>query len=192
MTPARCAQIGRLAVGASTVPQERWLEGFTRNGWPGWPETWLLIVAVECTSGEARAFSKDDGVPIEIAVAASCAVPGLFPTVTIDGRQYTDGGVRSWTSGDFVARIQPDVSLVIAPAGLPGPGVRGLAARQAVVEIDRLRAAGTRTELVTLDERAQASAANLMDPAAVAASCDAGEAQGRRIAKDIGALWTGP
>lgn len=191
MTPEACAKVGTLAMRARTVPQEQWLEGFARNGWPGWPERDLRICAVECESGERRVFTCADGVPIAQAVAASCAVPGLFPAVEIGGRRYTDGGVWSWTSADLALQAGAGRALVVAPAGDDGPGVRGLAARQLRAEERRLLEAGVDVRVVIFDDAAQKAGANLMDQAATPAAAEAGRVLGRRLAEEIGAWWEG-
>jgi predicted acylesterase/phospholipase RssA len=48
-------------------------------------------------------------------VAASCAVPGYFKPVTIGGRRYVDGGLRSFTNMDVVAGSGLDLVIVSAP-----------------------------------------------------------------------------
>jgi NTE family protein len=58
-----------------------------------WPEHRLLVVAVDAESGERRVFDRTSGVQLVDAVAASCALPGVWPPVTIDGRRYMDGGM---------------------------------------------------------------------------------------------------
>lgn len=56
----------------------------------------LRIVAVALDTGQATTFgrSPNDVVPISKAVRASCAIPGLYRPVAIDGVEYVDGGVR--------------------------------------------------------------------------------------------------
>jgi NTE family protein len=189
MTPERCAQVGALALKAPTASQEEWLGGFIDDG-SGWPETSLLICAVDCESGELRTFKKDDGVPINLACAASCAVPGLFPAVEIGGRRYTDGGVRSWTSADVVLADKPERVLILAPAGVLGErGVRGLAARQLQHEMQQLRDAGVEVELVTMDDGAQKAGPNWMDPSGVPAVTEAAAAHATRIAPELADWW---
>lgn len=191
MTQENRAAVGTLALKADTVPEERWLHGFAQNGWQRWPDTPLLITAVECETGAFRAFSREDGVPIERAVAASCAVPGLFPPVTIDGRRYTDGGVRSGTSADLAARIKPDRVLIVAPMGGAGGGIGVIAGRQIEREVGELEAQGASTRVIKLDEAARAAASNLMDPDAMAPAAAAGTAHGARIADELCAWWGG-
>jgi predicted acylesterase/phospholipase RssA len=56
----------------------------------------LVIVATDLDSGEALPFGRPgfDHVPISRAVAASAALPGLFPPVPVDGRWCVDGALK--------------------------------------------------------------------------------------------------
>lgn len=56
----------------------------------------LFVVAVELDTGQAVVFGKPgtDHVPISQAVQASTALPGLYPPVKIDGKNYVDGVLR--------------------------------------------------------------------------------------------------
>jgi predicted acylesterase/phospholipase RssA len=78
---------------------EAWLAGFLaaegRTNDFGALERKLRVVAVELDTGETRVFGEpgNDTVPISRAVAASCALPGVFRPVRIDGADYVDGGV---------------------------------------------------------------------------------------------------
>ncbi|MDE3096026.1 MAG: patatin-like phospholipase family protein [Chloroflexota bacterium] len=189
MTQAHAAQIGALALQARTMPEEQWVASFAANGWPGWPEQHLVLTAVECESGAFRAIDRASGVPIERAVAASCAVPGLFPPVTVDGVRCMDGGVRSGTSADLAQRIEPDVVLVVAPIGWAGRGIHRLAALQLAQEIGALEAAGARVRLIEPDDGARAHMGNLMDPAEALPAADAGYAHARRLAAGLRTWW---
>src|SRR5262245_23467031 len=48
----------------------------------------VLVVATELKSGRATILRSGPAVP---ALLASCAIPGVFPTVTIGRREYIDG-----------------------------------------------------------------------------------------------------
>ncbi len=50
----------------------------------------LHVVAIDLSNGRKAVFS--DG-PLTPAVLASSAIPGIFPPITIDGRQHVDGGM---------------------------------------------------------------------------------------------------
>lgn len=81
-----------------------------------WPSA-LNIVATEYRTGNRRRFASSDSgrVPIAEAVAASCAVPGCFSPVTIDGRRYVDGSVSSITSTDLLTEAELDDVYILAP-----------------------------------------------------------------------------
>ena len=66
------------------------------HGWGGgWGSRDLHLVAVDADSGDHRVFSRADGVPLVDAVMASCAIPLIWPSVTVGGHHYVDGGMRS-------------------------------------------------------------------------------------------------
>jgi len=191
MTPERCAQVGRLALEAKTAPEDDWVQGFADIDFGGWPQKQLWITAVNCESGELAVWDGDSRVPIERAVASSCSVPGMFPPVTIDGRRYTDGGVRSGTSADLAQRIEPDAVLIISTMGASGRGISQLIASQLAAEKGELEAVGAKVQIVMFDEATkEAAGPNLMDPSRRPAVVEAGRAQGRRIADGLREIWS--
>jgi NTE family protein len=182
-------EIGELALGAKTVNEESWVDYF-EDGIAGrtWPERDLRITAVDCDSGEFEVWTRDSGVGLGRAVASSCAVPGLFPAVTIDGRRYTDGGVRSGTSADLAKRF--DSVLIVAPIGARQDGIDPLLGGQARNEAETLRAAGSRVELVFPDAGSlEAMGFNRMDSTRRGLSAEAGMAQGRALASRLAEGW---
>ncbi|HLB77677.1 MAG TPA: patatin-like phospholipase family protein [Candidatus Dormibacteraeota bacterium] len=50
----------------------------------------LHVVAIDLSNGRKAVFSSG---PLTPAVLASSAIPGVFPPITIDGRQHVDGGM---------------------------------------------------------------------------------------------------
>jgi NTE family protein len=86
----------------------------------GWPAA-LAPVAIDAASGERRAFRATDGIALERAVAASRAIPGMRPPVTIAGRAYIDGAVGSATNADLAAGAGRVVVVSPTPAD-PPPG----------------------------------------------------------------------
>jgi NTE family protein len=191
ITRDAAAAVGALALQARTMPQEQWLAGFEVNGWRGWPEKPLLVTAVECETGAFRAFGRDGGVPIERAVASSCAVPGLFPPVDIGGGlRCMDGGVWSGTSADLAQRIEPDIVLVVPPLGWGERGLHLLSAKQLAREKVALEAAGVQVRIIAPDAAAREHMTNLMDPAQALPAAAAGEAHARAAADDLRAWWS--
>jgi len=66
-----------------------------------WPERDFRVTVVDARSGEFRVITRADGVPLVDALAASCAVPGVYPPIPIGDRTYIDGGFRSSTNADL-------------------------------------------------------------------------------------------
>jgi NTE family protein len=177
-------RIGRLAAEADTVPEQERLDiigsRLPSREWPGRP---LLITGVDTATGELVVWSRDSGVPLLHAVAASCAVPIVWPPVTIDGHRYMDGGVRSGTNADLAAGV--DAVVVIAPMGdapaFPGTGLRA--------ELAELGDA-VRTAVIQPDEAALAAIGpNVLDPSRRAAAARAGRDQAEHVAAEVAAAW---
>jgi NTE family protein len=179
------ARIGKLALRASTVPEaERIRVIGERLPVHAWPERELRITAVDAHTGEFVVFDRDAGAPLVEAVAASCAVPGIWPPVTTAGRRFVDGGVRSPVNADLAAGF-PRV-VVIAPI------VRGIGPLVGVdAQVAALRADGSRVTVVSPDAAAvTAIGRNVLDPARRAASARAGRAQAAAAAEAVAEVWS--
>ena len=182
-------EIGEMALAAKTVSEESWVEYFEqRIGDKTWPDRDLRLTAVECESGDFQVWTRESGVSLARAVASSCAVPGLFPAVTIDGGRYTDGGVRSGTSADLASGFES--VLIVAPIGARQDGIDPLLGRQARQEAENLTAEGSHVELVFPDAGSlEAMGFNRMDAARRGVSAEAGMAQGRALAARLAEGW---
>lgn len=98
------------------------VEGLTGGVWPDLP---LWICAVRTGTGRRVVFGAPGHPRPQLgeAVAASCAIPGFFQPVTIDGQRYIDGGAHSPTNADLLARDDAgDIDLVIvsSPMSITG------------------------------------------------------------------------
>jgi NTE family protein len=83
--------------------------------WVPHPKTW--IIAMDYAEGRRVAFGRP-GAPraaLHDAVMASCAIPGWYAPVTINGRRYVDGGACSPTSLDLLAGAGLDEVYVLSP-----------------------------------------------------------------------------
>jgi NTE family protein len=185
-TPVRArARLGRMALRATTEPESARIR-VIESGLPvhEWPDTPLLVTAVDVESGEFRVFDRDSGVPLVRAVAASCAVPGVWPPVTIDGHRYMDGGMRSSSNADLAAGYERVV--VLAPIA------RGLGQMTPVAtQVEALRAR-SRVALVSPDPAAvRAIGRNVLDPSRRAQAARAGLAQARSVLGRVRAAWEG-
>jgi NTE family protein len=150
-----------------------------------WPSQRLLITAVDAESGDFTAFDSASGAGLIEAVSASCAVPGVWPPVRINGRRWMDGGVRSATNADLAAECAQIV--VLAPLW-QGLGLLTSATRQC----RRLARQGRRSvALVIPDQAARAAIGpNLLDSARRAPAAQAGYAQATAVASQIAAVWS--
>jgi NTE family protein len=128
--------------------QVEWLNGGT--GWPG-RDFWCC--AVDLDDGSRVVFGRPGEPPAEPgqAVAASCAIPGVFAPVEIHGRLYIDGGGWSPTNADVLADLGLDLVIVVSPmSAVPGCALerRDFVVRRAcrsllMREIAAVRASGT-------------------------------------------------
>jgi len=189
MTQETRAEIGAAALAAQTVSEDEWVAYFEEHlDGAAWPERPLLVTTVECATGAFQTWDRDSGVGLGRAVASSCAVPGLFPAVTINGRKYTDGGVRSGTSADLARGY--DSVLIVAPIGARSDGIDPLLGRQARTEAEVLNATGTSAELVLPDAATlEAIGINRMDASRRGVTTHAGIAQGRALASRLAGSW---
>ena len=92
------------------------IDAFTPMGeWS--PHRGVWIVAMDYEDGRRVVFGRPGApvAPLSSAVMASCAIPGWFAPVTINGRVYVDGGAVSATSIDVVAHAGLDEVYVVAP-----------------------------------------------------------------------------
>jgi predicted acylesterase/phospholipase RssA len=77
----------------------------------------LVIVATDLDSGKAAPFGRPgfDHVPISQAVAASAALPGLFPPYPINGRWYADGALKKTLHASVLLDRGLDLLLALNP-----------------------------------------------------------------------------
>jgi NTE family protein len=143
-----------------------------------WPDLDLRISAIDTATGELVTFDRNSGVGLVDAVAASCAVPGVWPPVTIGARRYMDGGVGS--SVNMALANDCDAVVVLVPSGRSTPSPFGSGAAEEV------GAFGGATFGVFADDRSlDAFGPNPLDPASRKPSALAGREQGRGVAAAV-------
>jgi NTE family protein len=131
-TAARPFAARPLAIFAGLLPEgavstdiiSEGVAAFDRGTWPADP---LWICAVRQRDGRRVVFGRGERrVGLPEAVAASCAIPGFFQPVTIDGTAYIDGGVHSPTNADVLRSPELDLDLVLvsSPMSIAGRGLR--------------------------------------------------------------------
>ena len=138
---------------------------------------------VDAETGEERVLDRTSGVGLVEAVAASCAVPAVWPPVTIDGRRYIDGGVRSGSNADLAA--DADTVVVLAPM----PEMAQFFDPEVGAALDKLAGRAGTVFLGPDESSAAAFGANPLDPATRAPSARAGRAQAADVAETVRAVW---
>jgi NTE family protein len=177
---ARIGTLAAAALPAGRVPTERVVAGLRRL-YPDheWPQQPLWICAVRLHDGRRVVFGRDPGstaaAGVPEAVAASCAIPGFFTPVELDGARYVDGGAWSPSNADVLAGLGLDLAVLVSPMSarrtIPAASVDG-AVRAAVrlqltQEALRIRRRGTPVVVLEPGDQELAlmgTSAQAMDP----------------------------
>jgi len=169
-------RIGAYALAAETVPEAtRRAVIESRLPLRDWPDRRIQVTAVDAATGDLAVFDAQSGVSLVDAVAASSAVPSVWPPVTIGGSRYIDGGVRSADNADLASGFRQIT--VISPLGFDRPTLSRPSLRDVV---SRLRAEGSDVTVIVPDAAsASAIGANPLDPATRTPAAKAGRAQGQ-------------
>jgi NTE family protein len=80
-----------------------------------WPDDALWLCVVRQHDLRRIVFGRDSKPALPSAVLASCAVPGYFRPVDVDGTTYIDGGVRSPTNADVLRNEDLDLVIIVSP-----------------------------------------------------------------------------
>ncbi len=186
--PAVAAAIGHAALAAQT-PQPSTMQ---RNialvvRMRSWPGPTLHTSAVDTLTGDRCIVSHDSDVAITSAIAASTAIPGVFPPQQVRDRKCMDGGIcGTGTHLDVLAGAKR--ALVLSLRDLADTKEKGMTQSPASskAELDALIASGTAVFRAsptdfTLEE--------LMSPTAVGKALDMGMSQGTEDADRFGEFW---
>lgn len=182
-------EVGRWALEVHPIASE---SEFVASYWRRFPERQWPSAAYECVSvdaadGSLKVWNKSSSVPLALAVASSCALPGLFLPVTIDGHRYMDGGVRSATNTDLARGCATAIVMV------PTAGINHPLAKLSVVRLDRelqiLRDSGCKVAVVVPDAASEkAFGRSGAEEVRNAAALEAGRREGRDKAGEIAGL----
>jgi NTE family protein len=186
--------IGRLSLEATVPTEEEFLGFFAVLEHSPWPER-FACTAVETATGEFVVWSQGSGVDLRHAVASSCSVPCVYPPVTIGGRRYMDGGMRSALNADIAGGhecvLVVSVMMLTLPEGISNPLFDAFLGGMAG-ELEMLRSSGSAVEVIEPDQEfleISGWGTSLMDSSKALAAYEAGIGQGVAEAQRIARLW---
>jgi NTE family protein len=178
------AEIGAYALEAQTMPEEACVGFFASVADTPWPAKYSCT-AVDAIDGRFVVFDQSTGTSLARGVASSCSVPGLFPPITVNGRRYVDGGMRSATNFDLAEGFERVIAVAVIPAG-----AAAFMAARIDPELALLRRGGSHVELITPDAASlEAFGLNLMDASRQIPAMEAGVKQGHAEAVRIRSVW---
>jgi len=161
----------------STEPLRDTIRRVAPTGWADHPNLW--VVACDYETGRRVPFGRAGAPDADLAdaVAASCAIPGIYHPQTITGRRYVDGGIYSTSNADLLRDEDLDLVICLNPTSTLHPiralnprewlnlAMRNASGRRLGSEAKKLRARGIEVVLIQpTDEDLEAMGPNLMSP----------------------------
>ncbi|MGW5519969.1 patatin-like phospholipase family protein [Nocardia africana] len=147
---------------------------------PRWPSRDLVITSVDAESGDLRAWTRADAASVAEAVAASTAVPGVFPPIPIDGGRYADGGVRSPINADLASGAETIV--ILEPGAHLYPRT----------DTDHELGSATTISVAPDAQAIAATGADVFAPSALRPAYEAGLRQSAVAAARLREIWPAP
>ena len=177
-------RMGELAMKAQpALTEDAFIKSFERTvGTDSWPDVDLRVTSTNCRTGERAVWDRTSGIPLQRAVASSCAIPGFYPTVSFNGEQYMDGPRGLGYNADIVGDVGLDAVLFL------GPDLGGALSWLMTTELDALHDLGVKMHAITGGAEVQAAGFNLMDPASRERAVDIGLREGKAEAAGVAAL----
>ncbi|MGW7545511.1 patatin-like phospholipase family protein [Streptomyces sp. NPDC054770] len=181
--------IAKDAEDADTIDEQAYLGLYEAFAGLPWPSAYHCT-AIDAETGELVVWGPESGVPLRNAVASSCAVPMIYPSVTIKGRRYIDGGLANHLNAAAAPRTDRMIVLSSVPVGaeVPGmPAAMGKNADRGLAEVAADRWLAT-VEPLGSDE---GKPVNPMDPQAAAGAYALGLRQAEAELERLTAVWSG-
>jgi NTE family protein len=146
-----------------------------------WPDA-LRVTAVDADTGVLHVFDHNSRIALVDAVAASGAVPGVWPLVRIDGRSWIDGGMVSSANARLADGFERVIVLAPMPTGYGAiPGVED--------DVAVMQDEASVCLLSPDEESVRAIGPNPYDPDRRGPAAAAGKLQGVRMAPTVNAMW---
>ena len=190
------AEIGKIALDAQTISEEASVSRSMFAPFVGqpWPNQ-FRATTVNARTGKLQVWDASSGTPLERALAASTAVPGIWPPITINGERYIDGGVRSMLNADLA--IGSDIVIAVSCFPLTArdkavPAFFTAMNAAPLAELDALRGSGAtlaviepHSEFLVLTKHGAA----MMDSNLVPEAYRLGHITGLGEAESVGRVW---
>ncbi|HMI89101.1 MAG TPA: patatin-like phospholipase family protein [Polyangiaceae bacterium] len=177
-------ELGAFALDAKTMSEEEFVGRFTSklrsNGVGAWPSRSFICTAFDAHDGSFKIWDAAAGADLASAVASSCAVPGVYPSITIGGRRYFDGGILSTTNAHLAKGY--DLVFVLTVTEVLMRFADGAREKKTPLqrEVQALRDGGAQVEVIAFDTDAlQAIGPNFMDHTRQSLGLQEGLRQGR-------------
>ena len=180
--------IGRAALAAQTPEQEV----MRRNillvvRMRHWPSEILHTSAVDTYTGERCIVSSDSGLSVPLALAASSAIPGVFPPQQLADRKCMDGGTSgTGTHLDVLAGSKRALILRLRDPKVMKNAEMTQSPQATIEESEQLKASGTEVFAASPESFTQAE---LMDASAVGKALAMGIKQGSADAHRVKEFW---
>jgi NTE family protein len=183
--PERVRAIGHAALAAAAVspavPRRNLALLLGVRRWPS-PALRISCVAERCI------ISDRSGVPVAAAMAASSAVPGLFPPQPVGDRRGMDGGLAgTGTHLDVLNGAERVLVLALTDGAELVEGMMTVAPGAIRRELDELAASGAAVELRT---PSAVDPETLMSPTAVPTAMEMAADQAATDHAALAAFWT--
>ena len=141
----------------------------------------LVITAINARTGQLETINQQIGMDLIDSVAASEAVPGLWPHVTMNGKDYIDGGMVSSTNACLAKDFMQ--ILIIAPL------TQKIGKLPNVFDDEITLSNTSDVYTITPDEFSKSIIGdNIYDASVIIEVGNAGYEQGKRLVKEIEAL----
>ena len=188
------AEVGAYALANEPMTEDAFLESFGRAfatlPETFWPPRDFACTAVDAQTGAFKVWTKESGVGVGRAVAASCSMPGIYPPITLKGRRWYDGGGRSSTNADLATGHEVVVIVGVRLSDWTPGGALARLFAHLDDEVAALEAGGAKVAAILPDDASRAAmGGNLMDFGKRVGAARAGQVQGLAAAAEIKALW---
>jgi len=161
---------------------------FDTDALAAWPAG-FRCAAIDTDTGELVVWDEGSGVSLLHALASSCAVPVLFPTVTIKGHRYMDGGILSHLNATAAPPTDVLVVLSCHPLGSQRAGGGGSLAASVTPDAELAPLRQTRRLVAVEPDFSDIEApANMMDPNLAIEAFQIGKRQAADAASNPGRL----